>query len=173
MILRIQPKNKLKHKLVDTPQKERKKLEVILQITQFTKQLIQEKYNSQLLKQKKEYETAMDIAKREINSSTEDIVADLKKQQKVALNVLKEDHSAKIEDLNQCIMDASKKQVKQIDTITKSHSMTIQNIKFEHSNEIKKLSKKYEDEKQNDLQRLTKSLENDFLISKGKERKLL
>ena len=54
-----------------------------------------------MLKQKKEYETAMDIAKREINSSTEDIVADLKKQQKVALNVLKEDHSAKIEDLNQ------------------------------------------------------------------------
>ena len=137
------------------------------------KQLMQEKYNSQLLKQKKEYETAMDIAKREINSSTEDIVADLKKQQKVALNVLKEDHSAKIEDLNQCIMDASKKQVKQIDTITKSHSMTIQNIKFEHSNEIKKLSKKYEDEKQNDLQRLTKSLENDFLISKGKEMEML
>ena len=116
---------------------------------------MQEKYNSQLLKQKKEYETAMDIAKREINSSTEDIVADLKKQQKIALNVLKEEHSAKIEDLNQCIMDASKKQVKQIDTITKSHSMTIQNIKFEHSIEIKKLSKKYEDEKQNDLQRLT------------------
>jgi hypothetical protein len=132
-----------------------------------------ENYDLKIVKQEKEFQNTLCTMKIDNKSATEDIINDIKKEHHSAFNLLKDEYSSKIEDLNQVIIDTSKKHVGQISALEKSHNTKINALKMEHTKETNKLSEKYNMEKNDAVHNITKSLNKTFSDTKDKEIQVL